>query len=518
MAKFSFPGITNWTQVSYSFGHGITPGVITVEVPANTCWPAQEGTAILDSIRLDGCRVDSGSSRIGGGNRWTFAILDWRWKWRFGSISGVYNQRDGAGKLKKDTEKTPRELAEMLLDEMQVSKRNIGAMPNTHRPEVNWSFQNPAASLADLAEQVGCRVVPHWDQSVSILPAGQGDSLPDGPSPAIEISLDTGEIPSGVKVVGATARIQARWKLEAVGRDTDGKWKPVDDLSYAVDWTRETPGFLTSIRKDENAKIDKRALAVSTVYFAYRIKELKAEGKIPGVEIDAKSIERKQCLPIMQTLAETWEDPTTKETAFRPAVVRGSWTKNEPGGNTVENETYAGRLSFDAEAGVVLFDQPMFRIDGNAFKFADITLEVGFPIHKDATSGPYRPYWRHDIQPRNDVGDAILRADELQYVVRQTYGSDGTPIEWKDNRETDELDKAGEDLAKRYAAGLETKRAGQRHYAGIVPQRLDGAIGQVSWSLGANGARTTISRNSEHDTDIIPSYKRRREIEKAATK
>ena len=47
-------------------------------------------------------------------------------------------------------------------------------------------------------------------------------------------------------------------------------------------------------------------------------------------------------------------------------------------------------------------------------------------------------------------------------------------------------------------------------YNGIVPLACDGAITQVTWSVGGQGATTTASLNTEHDVNIPPYPARRR--------
>jgi hypothetical protein len=54
-------------------------------------------------------------------------------------------------------------------------------------------------------------------------------------------------------------------------------------------------------------------------------------------------------------------------------------------------------------------------------------------------------------------------------------------------------------------------------YAGLVPLSPDGAIQQVSWSVGGSGAITRASRNGEHHP-FIPGYQeRKRQARIAAT-
>jgi hypothetical protein len=46
-------------------------------------------------------------------------------------------------------------------------------------------------------------------------------------------------------------------------------------------------------------------------------------------------------------------------------------------------------------------------------------------------------------------------------------------------------------------------------HIGIIPYKLDGRIRQISWSVGPDGASTTVSENGEHSMEIPPEPERR---------
>ena len=85
-----------------------------------------------------------------------------------------------------------------------------------------------------MADQYGCRVVyqPNLDRLL-VTPTGQGTPLPFGPCESITAGVDSPRVPVRIGVAGSPVRIQARFVLEAVGEDWDGRYLPINDLSYA---------------------------------------------------------------------------------------------------------------------------------------------------------------------------------------------------------------------------------------------------------------------------------------------
>ena len=77
-------------------------------------------------------------------------------------------------------EQAPQALATLCLQAMGEQNYDVSALLNDARPEVDWSWTNPAEALQALCEGLGCRVV-YWlaDDRVQIVTIGQGQPLPD---------------------------------------------------------------------------------------------------------------------------------------------------------------------------------------------------------------------------------------------------------------------------------------------------------------------------------------------------
>ena len=514
-ARLTYDGLNpaSVQRASVTISHGINPSVITVQVPANSSMPSLEGTAVFSyggvSITFLGCKLDVGQSNRAGGGTWTFAIMDGRWRWEYGTISGHFNLRDPEGKLRTATEETPQNLARKCLREMRVSTYDISQMPDQPRPECHWSHKVPAQALQELADAVGCRVVVSPRGEVKICPAGQGANLPDIPSVDVGLSVDTGAIPSAVLVVGGEAYFQARWKLIAVGRDVDGEIKPIDDLSYkpAGGWETQVPGHFTDVPEGtDDSKPDPRKLALQTVWRWYRIDELVGGDTLPG--IPRATVESwKDCLPLCDGLLDTFKDGFSKNLQRQPPIVRGAFYDGEFTYEEVADGQFRGGFNVMAEAGVIVMDKPLYRFDTDEITPADIQVEIAFPWKPDKNDEPYRPTWRYNVRPRPDVGDHALFREEIKFTARWEYDSQGDRTSQRDNRQADNLDDQAEYAARGFVTSLGNVNAADKTYPGFMDIRLDGAICQVTWQFGVSEAPTThASRNSEHDSDIIPPY------------
>src|SRR4029078_12160892 len=115
--------------------HGVTPGVCTIDVVPQLAVPDQVGTLRIafgpGRITLTECVVAFALVRRGpDGMVVGLSLLDRRWKWKYGTISGRFNLRSRAGVLDPETERTPQELATLLLRAMGEPGFSVADMPN----------------------------------------------------------------------------------------------------------------------------------------------------------------------------------------------------------------------------------------------------------------------------------------------------------------------------------------------------------------------------------------------------
>src|SRR5262249_31497791 len=135
----SFPGLQQILSWSYTLSHGITPGVAHVEIAPQLGVPAEIGTMVISfgdvELAFPTCVLDCPNvGRDGSGMVVSLAILDRRWAWRYGQISGRYNIRRRNGQLDAATEQSPQDLAALLLTAMGESGFDVSGLPNQSRP------------------------------------------------------------------------------------------------------------------------------------------------------------------------------------------------------------------------------------------------------------------------------------------------------------------------------------------------------------------------------------------------
>lgn len=262
-----WPGLTAGAQsFQYTCSHGITPSLAVITSNPQPKPPAGFGNLVFQDGRtgivLRDCKIAKMSVSFGaGGFTYTFEILDRRWQWANGSFpggGGLYNQLDPNGKLIPWTIRSPVELAQICLAALGETKYRIEGLPtglsskqgrrvteylktgenypitSTNTP-VDWTGMTPAGALAELCERFGCRVIfqPGQDRLL-IQKLGTGQSLPEGGSLAqASAQMEAPETPVAVGVYGAPSLYQGRFALQPVGADWDGRYVPINELSYA---------------------------------------------------------------------------------------------------------------------------------------------------------------------------------------------------------------------------------------------------------------------------------------------
>lgn len=518
-----FNGVPADVRASFTLSHGITPSSCSFEVSPQTFRRMSKrkiGTLefVFGSTKFafPQCLVKNLVAQTqGDGDSIVLQIVDRRWRWQFGAISGRYNIRDANQKVIEKHEKTPQELARDLLDRMGESKADVSKLPNDQRPEVDWVGEVPAQALAALCDQLGCRVVLTTRNRVAIEVTGQGRPLPTDRAMTVSYGMDLTTAPDSLIVLGGPTRFQSKLELEAVGVEVDGEIKLIDDLSYKPTdgWEKDWPTSFAGVSDD-----DDRALAIKTVYRWYRIKQ-QSDGtqNVPGYEgPPVESIT--EILPVSRDLIATYEDAEGIQRA-KPAVVSGVYW---PGGGDLENTDdgteYPGSWDLDPTGGILRFADPVYKYEEQTDKSflrkpAELVLLCSYSVTDQDTNQKSRHTRERRLGGRNGTGPRVLRHDDLVGTVIADYGNpsfpndpDGTTPNINDwNKEADHYLDAVQ-------AEYDTDETGDVQYDDLRRIDPDGAIQQVTWNTGPNGATTRASRNSEYNL-AIPSYDERRRQE-----
>jgi hypothetical protein len=257
-----WPGLTAGVRsLTYSCSQGTTAGTVVMATNPQNSAPILDGVLMFgagsNGIELTDVRVvDVITERSGGGFVWIWQMEDRRWRWRHGFVSGCYNELDHTGKLVPWTIRSPTELALLCLREMGETRFSID-LPiglNTRdgknyarrlkagenfpdlgaNPPTRWDVTNAAAALSALCGRYGRRIFfdPVGDQ-VIIAPAGGTLPIPFGSINTDGVSLATRPIPRAVVAAGDYIRYQMLLPVEAVAKEWDGTYVPIDEVSYA---------------------------------------------------------------------------------------------------------------------------------------------------------------------------------------------------------------------------------------------------------------------------------------------
>lgn len=535
-----FPGVQQVRSGSITVVHGISPGVATLEIAPQAGMIAEGGNLVFayagQQMQWRGCKIDQASfRRDSSGFVVGLTIFDRRWRWAWGWISGQYNVRKADGSIKKDTEKTPQELARLLFAAMGEQGYDVSQMPNDARPEIEWDGDVPAEALADLCDQLGCRIVPSLDDRFRILRAGVGAELPSGGEIEKGMTVDPPERPDRIAIMGGKTEWQADFELEAVGEETDDSIKPIDELSYkpAGGWSEIDLPYMSAIENQDHRERAKRS-----VFKCYRIKS-------PAVVPNAaeKSYNLDQLLPIKDEQIEQQSQMVDgKEVLTRkPAMVYGVWfadldgtllnsaakiqpPKDSTGGTDGDPQIYRRDFTVDAQRGLVRFSDYVYRNteDGESNTSREMVLKkTAGPailrlrctvcLRESKTRGWIRYGKQRATGGNYGTPMRVIRHDEIVLTsiprYTETYSVDGYETNMR------EVDRECDYYLDAAMLEYETEVPTTKRYLGLRRIELDGAIHQVTYSVGTSGAFTTACRNTE-DIDLVPPYKERRRLEK----
>lgn len=576
----TFPGILQIVEATYTRAHGIQPGAAALTIAPQPDIVGELGDLVFafegtsqngnTVYTFSGCKLDRFNfQRDTRGLIVRLAVLDRRWKWEFPTVSGTYNMRHESGELVENlsqtqatqaanliwaTEKSPQELATICLEAMGEVGYDISALPNDARPLVEWDVDNAARALEDLCELLGCRVVLKMDDTVQICRVGVGEDLPEN----LDIQTrspgaDLPERPDTIRVVGNRQRVQADLLLEAVGLDTDGQIKPIDQLSYipktngVADYSGVIAPYFLGI-----TDLKARELATQTLWRWYRVKVpfqvLLFDNPQPDsdpVLLPTTITSLMQITPLEDTQVD--QEVENGQKRFKPAWIWGVWGTDSLG--YVNGVTTLKTLDPNFMAGELAVSQPVLGTDADfakkslyfggfsidkdrgIVKFSEIVAYVG--SKQDGSGNTYKPVSSAILVLRVAlcIRDPNTRA-WLRYNKRRDYGTDfGT--EPKDVKHDDVI----LNVANRYDstfsfdpstgaaasyASITTVNhnrsdvdqaceyyldAAEQHYLAITPEirtytgfqavELDGAIQQVTFTLNKGGATTIIARNTE---------------------
>jgi hypothetical protein len=513
LGHVTFPGIAQVRSCTYTRGLGTLPDVFHMQVVPQEGAILSKGALEMSfngvTVKFPDCQVDRATLRMSTaqGHFVNLKMFDRRWEWRCKLISGYYNARFADGSIQDGTERTPQQLATLLLQAMGEFGFSVSNLPDTDRPTVDWDFATAATELRRLCERRGCVVSLDLDNRVRIYRVGQGPSLPDTDIRSVGFGVNPPEPPNQILVIGGKVIVQSKLLLEAVGLDLDGYIKLIDDLSYTptigtAGWADETPE-MTNV-KLEFGDIAQR-LAKRTVWKWYRVKA-QSDGSldIPGYTGDVTGLW--QILPIRDRKVDTTPDVDDIERS-QPATVEGVHFVLELQGNTAATEQVESVFSIDKELGIVKFLDPVFMkdTDDGLRDPATLYLETSYFVQNAVT----RRFENLVLSPGNCI-QPIRRDDIYQVVIAEYSPTDPTVLKDITTNLTEANTEADANLtavALNYQTGLTVNV----DYRGIQYISTNGANRQVTWTIDINrGFSTQVFRNNESQYGVLTQTERRR--------
>jgi hypothetical protein len=193
-------------------------------------------------------------------------------------------------------------------------------------------------------------------------------------------------------------------------------------------------------------------------------------------------------------------------------AVNAFWVPGLGRKNTKASDQIFVDFSVDPENQLVIFANHVFKVDGNRYLPSVPVLQTGVMI-RNANSNALEAFVAG--KTLGGVTDNTLTAvrtySDVQYNVIGQYSDQHniTGLVLNDQFQIDAQKRASY-YVEGLAAQFITSAALTRDYNGIMPLQLDGAISQITWEVGGNGALTTASRNTEHSIWVPPYPARRR--------
>lgn len=510
-----------------TFGAGVQPSSMTINSPPHLPSLDQYGTLRITydsrTVTFKDCAVVSPHLTADlGGHEWSITILDRRWKWQFGVIFGSYNVRQPDESFLR--EKTPQELATILLEAMGETNFDVSALPNEARPSVEWAGDTPAAELDSLCGSLGCIVAIDSDGSnkTRICRIGEGGSLPAGYYLGGGFGIEAKPTPETILVLGERTLYQARFATESVGLETDNiTWKPIDQLSYKPvnGWEKCYPpdfGNVTGTYIDAGGVERQRAdLAKRTVHRHYRITRLLEGGWVPkaliGTDYAPSGFDD---LELLDERVENIVGPDGVKRSKPTAFYANYWDQDK--GSITTMPPLARGASLDVKTGIVSTHDPLFKWDAasGAHKPAEVVVECAFHAGRFGVFSVEG--YELNTGSGTDTGPLVVKRTDIQRKVIQSYDA-GNVAAIKSDTEAqthEELQYYAEEIAKQYTPVTTSTRTYEEIRDDI---EIDGNIVQITWSGGAmDSGKTTVSTGRGHNVFVpsIEEMRRKQKLEK----
>jgi hypothetical protein len=360
---------------------------------------------------------------------------------------------------------------------------------------------------------------------------GEGNNLPALDALTFNAAIEPAEIPTSITVLGSPIVYQAIFKLLPAAKEYDGSIVPLDSVSYkpAGGWGLSkarafrdtiTPGFVANngITYGTATQEEISALAASCVwkYFRFSSNDPYDNSRpitIPGLAQDAPGLQILTPYQLDFLDACVYSDP--KDPKGKPynlpvnvwgSVFKGAipffnpWKSNDL---TIPTDVFRGiGFSIDNARKIIIADRHLYAVNSsdpsNPQAYAP-TLYCKCSVNVRDQNGKLVRYSKN--QPLTNLVNTrpqyVIREDIVLVRMAEFDTGSLTVKSQADNNEPCEI------IANYYLTQeikkLEPKPTQSQSFPGFIPIEPDGAIAQITWSVGnLTPATTTGSLNREH--------------------
>lgn len=518
----TYTGIQIAKGAEYTQTRGIRPDSLAFDVIPQTTAIPSIGNIVLgygaDSLVIPHCLADKSQITLNeNGFTGTIVFQDRRWRWsRYPAVSYHWNERDVTGTIVTATQKSLRAMVLQLCTDIDEATAIVTALPADFYPELDVLCERPDLVLDKLLQMHGFDIALGFgSEPITIVEVGVGLALPTAQLMAASTGVDPPTNPQYVRICYGPSVAQARFKLIALGRDTDGTLKELDSLSYApsAGWDQEPPHFPNVYAQHGQ---DDWILAMTSVYRYYAVNKFAPDTlELPDGSATLASIA--PVLPLLPTLLTT-EVYLSRPQYERPKVYGIYFKDKHPNkGNTAIDEEVEEPFQFDRYRGMVIFSEAMFRQGGvdDPILPADLYLEAAFRLrsatnfqfvayHKDVQVDPFGAGY-HNVRLEDAFAQTIAQYDNTHTVTGTTTNE----------TELDTLAAAA--VAAAEGEYLYKSRSIGYYNRPMFNIRLDGLISQVKHVISDGttdiGNYTVAAHSMEFDRFIRTANDRRMLIE-----
>ena len=391
----AYTGITKLKGGKYRQIRGIVPDRIQVKMVPQVASIPETGTITfaygVDTLTLPNCLADFSNVRISkNGFTGSITFLDRRWLWsRYAAVSYHWNERDALGDLITATQLSLRGMVSQLLDDIGETGYDVTDVPTDFYPEVDVYGMRPDLLLDQITSEWGFGIcLGFGSEGVVISLIGSGTTLPTTNVMMREEGLDPPTPPQYVRTTFAPSVAQARLKLVAVGLDTDGTVKLLDDLSYipAAGWEAEHPDMPNIMNTYGKDSVEYQ-LAMISVYRWYIVNKF-ADDTLDLPDGSGTLSAISDILPLKSRLLES-EVRSGRPHHPQPRVYGKHMQLVAPAqGHSSVDDIVGVPFTLDEYRGLVQFTKPMYQIDYSTDEIlaAELYLEAAFKVRNSTTN------------------------------------------------------------------------------------------------------------------------------------